>query len=460
MKLFVFFGIILLIGTLLLVFIHVFHVSYINDIGGSYWKSNIQGYNNTIGLYTVTSNGVMVKDVNNGEIIGIDKALEKVKKKVQFLKNSVLRPVSNDYSINSQIIETKSAEITKPVNSGGLTPTFRGGIVHNPINNNDHNNGQSSHNNHHNVVKPISQNHHITEDHSWHKQLLHKLYCLHQRKGDLFLYHIRKAAGTTLREIMTKYAKINNVRLYESGGISLNREFLSVKGLLSVITLRHPVHRVLSLYWYEHVAWYATITKDLTKIKTLHEWVSAWKDGSEWKDHFVVANPRSLYVEIENYYVKSLIGWNGKKKLTDEDLEYAKSILAKFDVILFQEWMNDETQLSITNKLFPGRMNIAINHAVKGDVNIKNKYGNTYAKDLDRITADLTAINYYDLQLFEFAQLLAIKRFAKMNDVIALSHKPNVSHITNIHELCVVPALTIDLKRDLGIFRPKGHKGP
>ena len=173
-----------------------------------------------------------------------------------------------------------------------------------------------------------------------------------------------------------------------------------------------------------------------------------------------MANPRSLYVEIENYYVKSLIGWNGKKKLTDEDLEYAKSILAKFDVILFQEWMNDETQLSITNKLFPGRMNIAINHAVKGDVNIKNKYGNTYAKDLDRITADLTAINYYDLQLFEFAQLLAIKRFAKMNDVIALSHKPNVSHITNIHELCVVPALTIDLKRDLGIFRPKGHKGP
>ncbi len=430
-----------------------------NDIGGSYWK-NIQGYNSTSGLYTVTSNGVMVKDGNNGEIISIDRALENAKKKVQVLKESLLKPVSNDNTVNSQIIATKSAEVTKPVNTGGLTPTFRGGVAHNPILNNDNNNnnGQSSNNNHHNTVK--SHNHHITEDHSWHKQLLHKLYCLHQRKGDLFLYHIRKAAGTTLREIMTKYAKINHVHLYESEGLSLNREFLNVKGLLSVITLRNPVHRVLSLYWYEHVAWYATITKDLTKIKTLHEWVNAWKDGSEWKDHFVLANPRSLYVEIENYYVKSLIGWNGKKKITNEDLEYAKSILAKFDVILFQEWMNDETQLSVTNKLFPGRMNIAINHAVKGDVNIKNRYSNIYARDLDKITADLTAINYYDLQLFEFAQTLAIKRFAKMNDIIALSHKPNVSHITNIHELCVVPALTIDLKRDLGIFRPKGHKGP
>lgn len=453
MKLSAFFGVILLIGALLLISIHVFHVNYLNEIGGS---NNMQGYNNATGIYKFTSNGIMVKEGNHADSIRLDEALENAKKRVQILKESLLKPVSNDNTVENIVEESK------PITTGGLTPTFRGVVKNNPILNSNHD--QLSNKHHEVEVNPIiSHNlhhHQITDDHSWHKQLLHKLYCLRQRKGDLFLYHIRKAAGTTLREIMTKYAKNNHLHLYESEGLSLNREFLNVKGLLSVITLRNPVHRVLSLYWYEHVAWYATITKELNKIKTLREWVDAWKDGSEWKNHFVLANPRSLYVEIENYYVKSLIGWNGKKQLTKEDLDYAKSILAKFDVILFQEWMNDETQLSVTNKLFPGRMNIAINHAVKGDVNIKNKFSGIYASDINEITTDLTAINSYDLQLFEFAQNLAIKRFAKMNDIIALSHKPNVSHITNIHELCVVPALTLELKRDLGIFRPKGHKGP
>jgi hypothetical protein len=117
----------------------------------------------------------------------------------------------------------------------------------------------------------------------WGLQLLSKLRCLNGGRGGMYLYHVRKAAGTTIREVMERSTRKWGVRMMETEGPTLNSKFLSVPGLLTVTTLREPVGRVLSMYWYEHVGWYDGILHETNKCKKLMEWVQAWRDGSEWK---------------------------------------------------------------------------------------------------------------------------------------------------------------------------------
>jgi hypothetical protein len=66
------------------------------------------------------------------------------------------------------------------------------------------------------------------------------------------------------------------------------------------------------------VGWYSGILKQPEKCKTLRQWVDVWRDGSRWKTEFMEANPGTNYVEIENYYVKTLAGITGAThKVTD-----------------------------------------------------------------------------------------------------------------------------------------------
>ena len=86
--------------------------------------------------------------------------------------------------------------------------------------------------------------------------------------------------------------------------------------------------------------WFYENVKDPSKVVTYREWAEAWLDGSEWKKNFVAANPGNNYMEIDNYYVKALIGWNRTAEgilnppLNESDLERAKEVLQKFDMVL------------------------------------------------------------------------------------------------------------------------------
>jgi len=130
----------------------------------------------------------------------------------------------------------------------------------------------------------------------------------------------------------------------------------------------------MSLYWYEHVGWYSGVLKQTERCKSLKTWVEAWRDGSKWKDDFITKNPNSVYVEIDNYYVKMLSGWHAKAhnnnvhsnnmrgseyhgkyaRVTEEDLETAKNVLRQFDLVLLSDWMGDNTQIEALNAIFPG----------------------------------------------------------------------------------------------------------
>jgi len=206
----------------------------------------------------------------------------------------------------------------------------------------------------------------------WISKLSSKLLCLRLKKGGIYLYHTRKAAGTSIRDILTYIAAKWHVPYYETEGVVMHPDLMKKSGLLTVTSLREPVSRIMSLYWYEHVGWYSGVLKQTERCKSLKTWVDAWRDGSQWKDEFIAKNPDSVYVEIDNYYTKMLSNWharqannnnkahmrgvyNGKyARVTEADLEIAKNVLGQFDIVFLSDWMGDSTQMDALNSVFPG----------------------------------------------------------------------------------------------------------
>lgn len=184
----------------------------------------------------------------------------------------------------------------------------------------------------------------------WLQALSSKLKCLRIGKGSIYLYHTRKAAGTTVRDILMAVSAQWRVPYHETEGILLHGSFVGMAGVLSVTSLRDPVKRIMSLYWYEHVGWFDGVLKQTSRCKTLRQWVEGWRDGSAWKASFVRKNPTSVYVEIENYYVKALSGWrSGDGQVTEEHLWMAVEVVKRFDVVLLSDWMGDGTQMYVSH---------------------------------------------------------------------------------------------------------------
>lgn len=77
--------------------------------------------------------------------------------------------------------------------------------------------------------------------------------------------------------------------------------------------------------------------KQPSKIKGYREWAEAWLDGTPWKTSFMEANPGNNYMEIDNYFVKTLVGWKNEalrgREIGSIELEKAKEILDSFDVV-------------------------------------------------------------------------------------------------------------------------------
>jgi hypothetical protein len=125
----------------------------------------------------------------------------------------------------------------------------------------------------------------------WHASIRFTMSCILKKNGGLFFYHTRKAAGTTIRDWLTEISFQYHLNLFESEGLSLNRGLIDLKNMLSFTAIRHPIDRILSLYWYEHVAWWIDVKHENEKVKPLHEWVAGWSDESPFKQKMVRANP-------------------------------------------------------------------------------------------------------------------------------------------------------------------------
>eukprot|EP00596_Hydrurales_sp_CCMP1899_P008941 CAMPEP_0119047534 /NCGR_PEP_ID=MMETSP1177-20130426/53646_1 /TAXON_ID=2985 /ORGANISM="Ochromonas sp, Strain CCMP1899" /LENGTH=346 /DNA_ID=CAMNT_0007022249 /DNA_START=245 /DNA_END=1282 /DNA_ORIENTATION=+ len=237
----------------------------------------------------------------------------------------------------------------------------------------------------------------------WSHRLKNKLQCLYNSKSHgIYLYHIRKAAGTTIREILIEASNNWKIPFYETEGPSLNSLFFKEKVLL-VTSLRDPIQRVLSLYWYEHVGWYDGVLKETHKCQTLKDWIWGWRDGSIWKKNYITKNPRNVYIEIENYYVKALSGWKGGP-VGEKEYGMAKAALEKFDVVFVTEWMDKKDQINAMNSIFSIKQSSIrrkeISHQVKGDNTARKRLTKRLANDEAEMEKVLKDINVYDIRLW------------------------------------------------------------
>lgn len=224
----------------------------------------------------------------------------------------------------------------------------------------------------------------LAEDNRWLEKVALKINCLKQRRGSTFFYHTRKAGGTTIHDWLRSLSSQWRVPYYELEGKSLNPRLLLEPGVLSVTSLRDPIDRILSLYWYEHVSWWYDVKDEPQNCRTLAQWVDGWRDGSTWKAHFVKQNPGTVYIEVENYYVKSLIGWDGSAPIGEADLERAKSILSEdFDFVLFTEDMASDLfgSLSLLSKIFGSSTNALKKKRNKSDQTTRQRLESQLAKD-------------------------------------------------------------------------------
>lgn len=322
----------------------------------------------------------------------------------------------------------------------------------------------------------------LSSTEEWKRRLAQKLKCMRTGRVSIYHYHMRKAAGTTIQEVLSVSASDYHTKYYETEGIFLNEQFLAKSGLLTVTTLREPINRIISLYWYEHVGWYNGILHQPEKCKTLRQWISAWRDGSAWKKDFINTNPRTNYVEIENYYVKTLIGLKENNelrssggKVTQKHLDKAKEVLASLDVVLLMEWLGDDTQATAMNAMFPAenRKSSFLSNKLKGDWHAKQKMTPTLAPDEVEMRALLASINTYDLQLWDYAQSLLAYRLKFIAPIVdevkkdlGLSVHSHVSDRVQASpedtQMCqtLTQEMTAQMKTEIGVFRPPKRKGP
>jgi len=281
--------------------------------------------------------------------------------------------------------------------------------------------------------------------------------CLNLKHGAIWLFHARKAAGTTLRKFFEGIASDHKVPFWETEGKTIEDQFLMLPGVFTVTSIRHPVQRIFSLYWYEHVGWWDGIAKDHSKMRTMNNWIDEWRDGSEWKRKYMTRFPGNVYVEIENYFVKLFCGWKGPAPVTEKDLERAKVVLSNFDLVFPMDEIEKPEAFRMVTTIFDVR-----NETFKKENKVEPKIEAAKQKlkhlvaDKDAITSRLLEMNALDMKLFEFAQNLYKTRLSTI-----LSTERSIFHTAMDQqpaECCQASMPGGNLKRELGIHQTPTHK--
>lgn len=197
--------------------------------------------------------------------------------------------------------------------------------------------------------------------------------CVRSGYGGVYLKHFRKAGGTSLmtglqeagicvrRQPQTPF--FGNEYPYFN-----NRTFVALGTSVFITSMRHPIDRILSMYWFEG-RWPRTCGKlcedkklknNDTKVADLDEWIEAIHDQSNReKLNYRRHTSCGQWMSVDNYYIRTLLGIdsavtpkerkstkNGmgffNKTITREHLHRAKEILASFDLVMIQEQMKSK----------------------------------------------------------------------------------------------------------------------
>lgn len=144
------------------------------------------------------------------------------------------------------------------------------------------------------------------------------------------------------------------------------------------------------------------------KAKSLREWVKDVRDAYEVQS--MAYNKNSVWIDVENYYIKTLTNRhraNAAGQVTREDLEIAKEILGRMDVVLITEWLKESDQVAYFNRVL-GLKNVSfpeMQSTAKREVTDEAK-----EDDEALVVEQLREMNQLDLELYEWAKGLVRSR--------------------------------------------------
>jgi len=74
---------------------------------------------------------------------------------------------------------------------------------------------------------------------TWKDNIENKIFCLNKNRGGMYLYHMRKSAGTSLRTFLKHLAVVHRMSYHETEGKILNSLILNIPGITSFTSLRY-----------------------------------------------------------------------------------------------------------------------------------------------------------------------------------------------------------------------------
>lgn len=170
----------------------------------------------------------------------------------------------------------------------------------------------------------------------------------------VFFFHMRKSAGTSLRHTLQQYCNKNGKKLEVLEGWSLNSEsrFSFKEESFSVICLRNPIDRIKSAYKFEGRWKQQALLRTPETAKPFNTWVEAVSG---------LKQSNNLWQCVENYYIKSLVGYPDPKMgyrsfgqyiIGESELHTAKAVLKLFDLVLIAEHLSsNETSRLLNHRL-------------------------------------------------------------------------------------------------------------
>ena len=193
----------------------------------------------------------------------------------------------------------------------------------------------------------------------------------------LYLKHLRKAGGTSLRLMFGEFVCRARRELAERALVNEARPFdVAMLGARAsapvfVTCMREPIARILSSYWFEGrtplLAKGASLrqkgapTVPVPAAKgggpmTLDQWID--RTQSPWEVNKAKRQKR-LWIVVQNYYVQVFGGKVTGGPVDDELYARAVQVLNSFDVVLILEWMGDPEHCALLARLGygdPGRV--------------------------------------------------------------------------------------------------------
>lgn len=183
------------------------------------------------------------------------------------------------------------------------------------------------------------------------KDFEHDTHCLQQGQGQVFFMHMRKAGGTAVAKVLRQLYEAlpeGTFRFALIEGPTFNTSCFDERSRVFVTTLRHPIDRIVSSYYYEgryrrfdarmfHDQAEADLVKALmaeTKNRRtlrdtplgFREWVEETR-REYYQRETASYRKENVWLSVENYYIKTLVNRHRAdttKPVTRADLELAK----------------------------------------------------------------------------------------------------------------------------------------